>query len=177
VSRKLLIGAAPFAIAAAGILAWQVAETPAPEPEPIPVVSIVREGIGFPVIAGLDAFRINVQLTTLPIPPEAWRNLETVLNPKNGTIGIPVWRLRKGTSTRIGEVRIPSHPIATAVYALPPAYFQLGDVAVFEYTPALFTEAVFASVIDNASSDPTTMPGARVQFHETPAAGRRRSVR
>lgn len=130
----------------------------------------IRNGFAIPIMYDLSSrFRINVLYVTLPVPQAAWDALTPQLGIKNGQIPIAVWRIRGDKVQRMTTHLVPARPTSHVQHTLDRDHFRLGDVAVIECNPGLFSPALRASVIDNISSDPSGFPlePMMVQFRET----------
>ena len=141
----------------------------------------LRSGIGYPINVSPSVARMNLAIMmNARIPAQSWAKAnmrEAVGIGADGTIPVPLWRLRTGNdgiqvATYITDIPVPASLDPTYQFVIPAALFRGGDRAVIEDVPA---DAILVEISGNAviypfisaiysSGDPATIYGARMRF-------------
>lgn len=144
---------------------------------------IARDGYGW--VAPKDGFRQNIKLNANARVPdivwesETWRD-EIGVDRYDNVFLVAVWVKRDGEShwTRVDEARVPAHRMGWLQFSTQRYELRPGDmIAVQDHAGLMVSDwTPFASVIDNVSNAPDTVPPMKVKIEPGPRE-RRRPVR
>jgi hypothetical protein len=166
-----------FEVLAGGLVVGTVGEIiAAPEilfSDGQPMAVRQREGWAVPITFHRGQFRMNVTIVTNNLPQGVWDSPNFLGTGQ--TFPVSVWRIREGRATSLYLLLLPKTSVYSFQFPVGPQ-FDKGDLLVVEYSPGLLKApgVPFASLVDNVSNDPVTVPLTIVFFAD--GQGKRRSV-
>lgn len=138
------------------------------------VTGYVPEAYAFWITSDTSRFRMNVSLMTADLPQAVFDDpaFQQSIGAHDGVFDVKVWHIRDGRAQHVGTISMPTAPNIRVAHRVG-SLWRNGDVIAYEYNPGMHVKAgrdgepglPFASLIDNVSNDPVSVPSVqRIDF-------------